>query len=362
MSCGTGGGHNAAAAAVMEELCRRGHHVQMLNPYTLISNRLAERINHTYVGLVQRTPRVFGVVYQLGNLYRRLPFRSPVYFMNRMMVPAMQQYLSEHHFDVVVMPHLFPAEILTNMKDKGLPVPKMVFVATDYTCIPFTEETKCDAYITPSPLLEEDFLRRGIAGEKLYPLGIPTKAQFASPLDKPVAKKQLGLEADRRYIMVCGGSMGAGSLARIVGLLLTQADAHTGIIVICGSNKKLYQKLKEKYGACLHLVGQTDQMAAYMKACDLVLTKPGGLSSTEATVAQTALIHITPIPGCETINMRFFEENGLCIPVRCPKRQLLQACASLTDSAQKAQMQKRQRDIINPHAAYDICDLIEKGI
>ena len=91
LSCGTGGGHNAAGYAVKEELERRGHNVKMLDPYTLKGNHIDRLIDNAYIKLVQRVPLAFGAVYGLGNLYRRLPFRSPVYFLNRKMVPVMER-------------------------------------------------------------------------------------------------------------------------------------------------------------------------------------------------------------------------------------------------------------------------------
>lgn len=107
LSCGTGGGHDAAGKAVYEEMKKRGHQVTMLNPYTLKSTKLSGRIDRTYISTVQHVPRAFGVVYKIGNIYRRLPFRSPIYFVNRGMTNVMQKYFAEHPVDIVIMPHLF---------------------------------------------------------------------------------------------------------------------------------------------------------------------------------------------------------------------------------------------------------------
>ena len=89
LSCGTGGGHNAAGDAVAEELRRRGHRTTILNPYTLYSEDLAERINNLYIKTVQKAPTIFGAVYEAGQIYRRMRVRSPVYFANRGMIPFM---------------------------------------------------------------------------------------------------------------------------------------------------------------------------------------------------------------------------------------------------------------------------------
>lgn len=202
LSCGTGGGHNSAAKAILQELQSRGHRATMLNPYTLQSDALARRINNTYITMARKTPRLFGAVYTAGQLYRKLPCRSPVYYVNRRMVPVMERYLSEHSYDTVFMTHLYPAEILTNMKNRGIRIPKTVFVATDYVCTPFTEETDCDAYVIPAKDLAPDYVRRGIPEEKLHPYGIPTSREFSENQSKADARRCLNLDSDKKYLLI----------------------------------------------------------------------------------------------------------------------------------------------------------------
>lgn len=363
LSCGTGGGHNAAGAALLEELLRRGHGARMMDPYSIKSDRLSSTVSNTYIHVAQKAPNAFGAVYHIGDLYRKLPFRSPVYFLNAKMARAMEEFLSQHHFDVVFMPHLFPAEILTNMKCRGLDIPRQIFVATDYTCIPFTEETDCDRYVIPSGELSGEFCARGLPRERLCPLGIPVRAAFSAPLTQAQAKEALGLEEGRRYILVSGGSMGAGNLQAAISLLLDHfGSSGTQVIAICGNNRTLYQQLQDARLEGLILVGQTDRMAEYMRACDLIITKPGGLSSTEAAVAGSALIHITPIPGCETSNMQFFEERGMAAAVGSLSGELIPTCERLLRPGAREEMIRRQRTFINPRAAADICDLAESLI
>lgn len=361
LSCGTGGGHNSAGKAVMEELNRRGHHAVMLNPYTLRSSRLAGRIDKIYISTAQRAPKVFGAVYKAGDLYRKLPGRSPVYFVNRKMIPVMQAYLAEHHVDIVIMPHLFPAEILTNMKCRGLKIPKTMFVATDYCCIPFTEETDCDAYVIPAADLRDDFSGRGIPKEKLYPYGIPVQRSFADAVDRQDAKGRLGLAADKKYILISGGSMGAGNIDKMLRMLLTYADQNSEVrlIVICGNNQKLYEKLSRKYGEQAVVIGHTEQMADYMKACHLYLTKPGGLSSTEAAVCGIPLVHMPPIPGCETKNARYFCGHNMSVSCEVTKEGMEKIFELLRDERICAVMTECQKKCINKDAAVWVCELAE---
>lgn len=364
LSCGTGGGHNAAGFAVREELERRGHHVTMMDPYTLVSDRLADAVSNVYIKTVQKTPALFGVAYWLGNEVRRIPGHSPVYAVNQMMARRMHGYLEAHHYDVVLMPHVFPGEILTCMKEKGMPVPKTIFIATDYACIPFTEETSCDCYVTPARDLNADFAGRGIPAEKLLPAGIPTRAEFRADVTRAQAVRALGLEPDRRHLLLCGGSIGAGQIVRTVRVLLRYIRKHPDLrlIVVCGSNQALLDELMEKYenDRRVRLIGRTDQMGLYMRACDACLSKPGGLSSTEAAVSGVPLIHLSPIPGCENINMRYFHDHGVCFAVGDRIGRLPEALDHVLDPDFAARMQARQRKRFNPLAASDICDCAER--
>lgn len=347
LSCGTGGGHNAAARAIQEELERRGDRAVFMNPYALRSQRTVDRVDDVYIAVAQRSPRTFGLVYKLGDLYRRLPWRSPVYLFQRKTAKALDAFLRRRHFDVILCTHVYPAEALTVLKDRGTALPPVIFVATDYACTPFTEETDCDAYVIPHPTLLEEFQSFGIPAHKLHPLGIPVGADFSRSVTRQEARKALGLGEEETCLLISGGSMGAGVLKKAVKKLYAQWRGKARLIIICGTNDRLYKSLEKAYGQDVTLLHSTDQMALYLRACDLYLTKPGGLSSTEAAVAGVALVHLPPIPGCETRNARFFSQHGLSIP----DDQTHQA----PDLA--PQVTRRQKEVILPDAAQRVCDL-----
>lgn len=366
LSCSTGGGHNAAGNAIGDELVKRGHQVRVLDPYALVSKSLARRIGGLYIRIAQRMPRLFGFIYLLGEGYRKLPFRSPIYFANRKIALLLERYLEEHPVDVMIMPHLFPAEVITYMKQKGMRVPKTVFIATDYTCIPFTEETDCDYYVIPSKELLAEFCDRGIPEHKIVPLGIPVSTSFLEDISQEQAKKQLGLSPEKNYILVSGGSIGAGNLEQTIGLLCDYMEHQKKMecIVICGNNMRLYRKLLVKAEKIrkLHILKSTTKMHLYMKASDVFLSKPGGLSSTEAAATGVLLIHISPIPGCEFFNRHFFETHHMCIAVRDVRKQLVPAILHLKKNSVKNEMRKAQKTYVNGQASVDICDWLEKWI
>lgn len=364
LSCGTGGGHNAAAEAIAEELRARGHKAEILDPYALVGRGLAISVSNAYIRLVQKLPGAFGCLYGLANLIRKLPFVSPVYLINRKMSTYMHDFLAKRNFDVIIMPHLFPAEIVTAIKKKGQKLPLTLFIATDYTCIPFTEETECDYYVIPAAELTPEFCKCGIAPEKLLPFGIPVSSRFTSEDTPANAKCRLGLADDISYLLISGGSMGAGKLRKIVRWLYQASDEKQHLIVICGSNEKLHRKLCREYSdnPRVRIVQKTDKMADYIKGCAAFFSKPGGLSSTEAAVLGTFLVHISPIPGCETRNVNFFSRQGMSFDAGKNKELLLSALHRSADVKEVQKMQTIQRQFINRFAAQDICDFIENHV
>lgn len=364
LSCATGGGHNAAAQAMHEELVRRGHRADILDPYTLFGKAAAARVGGCYVQCAQKAPGLFGGIYRLGDLCRRLPGKSPVYWANKKAADRMQEYLRAHSYDVILTTHLFPGEILTHLRRRGVPLPKLIFIATDYTCIPFTEEIACDYFVIPSTMQKQEFCSWGIPPEKIIPIGIPVKRGFREKADRERTLARLGLDPQNRYILLAGGSIGAGEIYEAVRILQGYLQEHREVvlIVVCGTNQKLYRKMAEKYHdePQLLLLKNTEHIAAYLQVCELYISKPGGISSTEAAVANIPLIHISPIPGCETRNASFFAACGMSIGVSNLKKELLQAVRRSTNRETVVKMTEAQRKAVDPSAAEKIAAFAEE--
>ena len=364
LSCGTGGGHNSAAMAVADAWRRRGHEAVLLDPYQLVSEKVAMNVGDLYVKLVQHSPRLFGCVYSLGEAYRRMPIHSPVYWANGKAAFNMQEYLETHRFDWIVMTHMYPAHILDHLRDK-MALPKTVLVSTDYTCIPFMEESNCDYYVIPSSDLYEEYCARGIPGNKILPYGIPVRREFSQGRSKSDARAELGLSDEKKYILLSGGSIGVGELDKTALVLeqFLEENKDCRLLIVCGNNERLYAGLQKKYAGHpqIRVMASTPKMAAYMEACDLFISKPGGLSSTEAAVCGAPLIHVSPIPGCEQRNAEFFCARGMSRFVNDPSEDLLPALHSLQQGNSLEEMRSAQWRCINPHAADDLCAFMERS-
>ena len=308
-----------------------------------------------------RSPHLFGAVYQIGKGVSKITQKSPVYYVNGKMSKYLAAYLEAHDFDVILMPHLYPAETLTYMKHNGYKLPLTVAIATDYTSIPFWGETDVDYYIIPHEDLKREFCHNGIPEEKLIPLGIPVSRQFDVKGSKQQARYKLGLMQEGEYFLVVGGSMAAGNIDVMVKELSRQGKPTAQIIVICGSNERLEGRLKKRYAQNerIHIIGYTRQMAKYMQACDLVFSKPGGLSSTEAAVANVLLVHTKPIPGCETINRRYFVRHHMSISSKTIEGQVRKGLKLLEDTEGQQTMLEAQKQHMPRHAADALGHFIE---
>lgn len=363
LSCNTGGGHNSAGKAVAEELLARGDEAYVLDYLRLAGDGVSRLVGDGYVQLVKKTPRLFGLVYNLGLVVSRITRKSPVYYVNGRMAKYLDRYLKEHPVDAIVMPHLYPAETITYMKRKGMSLPLTVAVMTDYTCIPFWEETCCDYYVTPHERLHGACVRRGLPEEKLVPFGIPVSRVFSQEMSREEARTRLGLSPDETYFLVVGGSMGAGDLEKLVDCLLKESTREH-ILIICGSNEKMERKLRGRYVRedRVRVKGFTTRMPLYLRACDLVFTKPGGLTSTEAAVAGIPLVHTEPIPGCETANRKFFTGLGMSVSALTTRGQVQQGLELLGEPKQALRMRRCQRANIRRDAAERICDFLHEKL
>ncbi|WP_300956277.1 glycosyltransferase [uncultured Dubosiella sp.] len=368
LSCSTGGGHNSAAKAIVQALQERHHKVTFFDPYSLKSTHFANVIGMTYIKFVQHTPDLFGKVYALGDAYSRMqtkiPVPSPVYAVQNKTSKLLENYISEHHFDVIITTHLFCGEILTRLKRKHVTLPPVYFVATDYTCSPFVAEVQADHFVIPAADLEDTFAGYGIPKEKMLPFGIPTLAQFHEDIAPDKAKRAVGLDPKKKYFLISGGSIGVGDIYDTIDHLLTFILSHKEyeILVLVGNNLHLYENLMINYQGVhvLHLIKPTDHVYYYMKASEIFISKPGGLSSTEAAAAAIPYAIITPIPGCEDKNAAYFEQHGMAIWVKDVSQDLLPAIIRLQDPAEKEQMIAADRANIDPDAAGKLVEFIEK--
>lgn len=368
LSCNTGEGHNAAGKAIYNKFVQMGVECDFVDTLSIAGMKVSRTVNNSYVGITTSVPAVFGMIYSLGRTVsdlntRHLHIKSPVYAANTLYRKKLAQFIQSGGYDVAVMPHLFPAECLTSLKKHGkLNIP-FICVATDYACIPFWEETDPDYFVIPHDELAEDFYSRKIPKEKLLPFGIPVSDPFRKKTDRTEARSELGLPNDKPILLMMSGSMGFGGLEGITRALYEKFGQDVRIIILCGRNESMRNHLAEVFADIPDILLQpfTDKVSLFMDAADMVFTKPGGLTSTEAAVKNVLLVHTPPIPGCETINAEFFSSRGMsvCAGVNASPDDIAESAYALwQDKTAQENMLRSQRENINPSSADEICRFI----
>lgn len=361
LSCDTGEGHNAAGRAVEEAARLRGHEVIMIDMFLLSGKKASRAVGGAYVGIVKHVPHLFGAIYKLGMAISSSKRKSPVYYANALMAKKLAAYIEENHFDIVVTPHLYPAETMTYMKKKGMLSIPAVAIGTDYTCIPFWEETELDYYVIPHEDLIAEYVKRGVPQEKLLPYGIPVRQSFCQTANRTKARQMCHLPLDAPIFLVMSGSMGFGKLTVFAAKLAMSCQNGEHIIIICGNNEKIQKILKKEFhfNQRVHILGYTNQVSLFMDACDVIYTKPGGLTSTEALVKNIPIVHTAPIPGCETANRNFFGARHLSLSSKYLQKQVQLGKALIRDERLRKEMSDAQKIHRKPDSAMRIIDLLE---
>lgn len=360
LSCNTGAGHNAAGKAIREQFEKNGVECQMLDALSFASESLSRFVCNFYVKTTIAAPKVFGACYRACEHRSSPSIRSAAYMANTGYAHSLYRYLARNRIDTIVMSHVFPAQCLTHIRKRYPLYARTYMIATDYDCCPFVEETSTDAFFIPHDSITAEFIRRGVGEERLFVSGIPTMEKFSRRADKAEARAQLNLPQGVPIILMMSGSMGFGNLEEMVRLLRNRMPESTNIVVLGGNNERLKTTLRSRFydDRRIRVLDFTTQADLYMDACDIMLTKPGGLSSTEAAVKNVPLVHTAPIPGCETDNLLFFNHFGMSVSGNTPAETADAAIRLLERPEMQRQIMAAQKQNTNARAAADIVGYI----
>lgn len=334
LSGNTGEGHNSAARAMQEYFCARGCACRILDGLMFLSRPKNEFICKSHVFLYRKLPLVYGMGYRLEEYQaQHQPYQKKLNAkaarMTRRSLPRrkrdLQTYLEDGGFDAVICVHVFAAKLMSELRRSGAVHIPCFFLATDYTCSPGVNQLDMDAWLIPHPSLIPEFVSYGIPREKLIPTGIPVGTAFYTRRPREEARRELKLPEDRPIAVLSCGSMGAASMGRKVLALVEALPKDALLVAICGNNRTLERNLRALiHTPRLQVLGFTDRMSDYMDAADLFITKPGGLSTTEAATKGMPLVLFNAVPGCETRNLEFLlsigcavAENGALSLARC---------------------------------------------
>lgn len=366
LSCSCGGGHDSAGRAVRDEFLREGDECEFRDVLSFFSRHYSKLICNSYVELVKTAPDIFGKVYETNeNRYKECYAKKSMSFSYIAQLPyanKLQKFITEEKFDAVICTHLFGGQVLTHLRRHGkLSVP-FYFVSTDYSCAPLLEEVEADMIFVPHKDCIPSFTVRGIDEKKLFVCGIPVAEKFKRRTEKSEARKQLSLPVDSSIVLIMSGSMGFGNPVAQIKEILARVGGNVMVILITGKNKRLFSKASKAFrrNEDVLTVGFTDKVDLFMDASDVILSKPGGLSSTEALVKNIPIVHTNPIPGCETENADFFRSHGMSLVSSDVGEIAGMTARIVTDQGLRGEMMDAQRKNSFPDTARQIVSFVKK--
>jgi len=368
LSASAGAGHIRAAQAIEKALLEAGnatgevrevHHFDILDYTNKVFRHLYSR---AYIDLVNKLPEVPGWFYdKLDTPWKNERRRLALDKLNtRPLVKLLRQYQP----DMIVCTHFLPAEIVSWLKAKERLTSRQAIIVTDFDVHAMWLCHHYEQYFVAIDEARAYLEALGIPSEKITVSGIPIDPVFARKKDKHEMRLKHGLAADRTTILLSAGGFGVGSVdALIASLLHLQHPAQ--ILAICGRNEELKERLTKEAAAIkssarviVKPVGYTTEMDELMAASEVVLGKPGGLTTSEALSKGLVFVIVNPIPGQEERNSDHLLEGAVAI--RCNNLPTLayKLDRLLANPERFVTMQANALRMARPNAAHDIVQKI----
>ena len=360
LSCSTGEGHNSAAHAVLNALENRGAECELSDPVAFQSDRAKKMVASAYNNLIKRAPSAFGAIYKAGAWYSSTSLPSPIYHANAHYAEKLYEYILKREFDVVVCTHLYGMEAMTAIYAKTKTKIPTYGILTDYTCIPFFAETNLTGYFIPHEDLASEMIDLGFSEDCLFSTGIPVDARFKEHISKEQARNYLSIPQNKKIALIMTGGIGSGDAVTLCRELCDRMDDETLVYVLCGRNIELKEKIRKKFdqGSRVEAISFTKKVNLYMKASDVLISKPGGISSSEAATIGIPLVHTMAIPGCETKNAEFFEKHGMSVNAPDLKFAAKSAIGLIDSPVKSIKMVEMQKSVIHSDATDKIVNKI----
>jgi len=351
----TGQGHNSASAAVKDYLDARGAEA-IISDVLNAGRQKSDFVSHLYDNAVEHVPKFFGALYGLAERISTGKHHSPIYFLNTLYTDSLYKMIMDLQPQVIVCPHMFSAHAVTRLIEKYRLAVPTVGIITDYTCSPFWEETRLNRYVVANEAVAEECVHKGMRRDSIFPLGIPVRGKFKEKIPKREARALFGIKKEP-VVLIMGGSMGYGKIPAL-SAALAQRLPDAQIVAACGHNASVYEETKANGSVmALPYINNIDKL---MDAADILLTKPGGLSTTEAMTKRIPLIITMPIPGGEERNSQYISQLGMAVSTAAVGESVEAACRLVSDPAAQRRMIECQERYCSVSAAEDTAELIIK--
>lgn len=308
-------GHRSAAMAIEKAVRVFSPDAEILSINAFnYTNPISEKvINRLYMSILDKAPQVWDYLYDNPGVVRGLEhIKKAVHWFNS---PKLRRLFNDFRPDVIVCTQAFPCGMVADFKKFYHYDVPLVAVLTDYVPHSFWVYDTVDFYITPSEEVSARLSAKGTPAKRIKTFGIPFDFKFNAPVDKKSVLEKLGLDENIPTLLIMGGGHGLGPMNTIV-RSLEKVREPIQEIVIAGINKKLFNSLNKQIKKCqkkVKVLGFVDNIHQLMSACEIILTKPGGITVAEALSKKIPMIIIKPLPGQEANNTAYLTQKGAAV-------------------------------------------------
>jgi len=361
-----GGGHLSAANSIKQYIDDNFSDCETkLIDCMLYVNKPINRITTTaYKEMVKKFPWAWGEVYSHSQ---KGPIAHISSTANNLLAKKLLKLLKEYNPDIVISTHPFGSQMVSYLKRKALIECSLSTIITDFA--PHEQwlvgKEQVDYFFVSHEKMREKIINSNIPENKVFSTGIPLSNKFLMHYNKVSVMKSFGLNPNKPVILFFGGGefgLGREQTIKIFKSFIQHIN-NNQIVAIAGKN----EKLKEAFSSIVHnlqvedvvkVLPYTNQVPELMSISDLVVTKPGGLTTTESLVSGLPIIAINPIPGQEEENAKFLEDAGVAIWLKKHNDydEIIKNLLSDTDKLHK--MKVNTKLLAKKNSTRDICNII----
>ncbi|RKY41838.1 MAG: hypothetical protein DRP85_04850 [Candidatus Makaraimicrobium thalassicum] len=354
-------GHFQAARAIEKGLREVAGDVEVekINAFSYTNPILEKLINKAYLEVIKKKPEIWGHIYDNPDVMKKTSKAREA--LHKFNTSKVKKLLEGYSPDVVFCTQAFPCGMVADYKKSAGRNILLIGVLTDHAPHSYWLFDEVDFYVVPSEETARVLERKGVPSEKIKVYGIPVDPKFRRGRDRSRVRRDLGFRKEVPTILIMGGNQGLGAVEEAVRSLLGEAGHNYQLLVVTGSNKKLYTRLKrlerKKGRDNVRILSYVENIDELMEISDIIITKAGGMTIAEALTKNLPILVVDPIPGHERMNTDYLVEKGAAIEIRDDSH-IRGIINGLFDSKNELdRLRKNSEKLSRPDSALDIAKL-----
>ena len=308
-----GGGHYNAGQALVEEFRIQSPNsieVRHLDFGSFFYRRTDYIMRMAYFNFIKKTPELYGKVYDKTV---DITAESCSKLVQSFVYRKFLSYIEKFNPDVIVNTHFLSAGILAEFKRRGFIDSSIVTVVTDFKVHGVWLHSGIDLYIVGCREAYDSLTKGGINPDRITISGIPVRNGFHRVPSKNLARIKLGIDSGKKIVLIMGGSEGFSAKAEEIREVLSSAHQDVHFLLVCGNDQEAFKDFSrhaQNFANTVAVYRYVDNVHELMAASDILITKGGGLTISEALTAGLPIVMYKPIPGHENGNAAFVEDAG----------------------------------------------------